>query len=113
MVYRVFVEKKPELANEAKALLNDVRNLLGITALENVRLLNCYDAENISKKLFDSAIDTVFSEPSWILPPQTMICPAQPSLLWSTCPVSMTREQTLLPSVSRLFPSRSVPSFIL
>ena len=51
MVYRVFVEKKPELANEAKALLNDARNLLGITALENVRLLNCYDAENISKAL--------------------------------------------------------------
>ena len=63
MVYRVFVEKKPELANEAKALLNDARNLLGITALENVRLLNCYDAENISKELFDSAIGTVFSEP--------------------------------------------------
>jgi len=63
LVYRVFVEKKPELANEAKALLNDARNLLGITALENVRLLNCYDAENISKELFDSAIDTVFSEP--------------------------------------------------
>ena len=63
MVYRVYVEKKPELANEAKALLNDARNLLGITALENVRLLNCYDAENISKELFDSAIGTVFSEP--------------------------------------------------
>ena len=63
MVYRVYVEKKPELANEAKALLNDARNLLGITALENVRLLNCYDAENIAKELFDYAIDTVFSEP--------------------------------------------------
>ena len=63
MVYRVFVEKKPDLANEAKALLNDARNLLGIAALENVRLLNCYDAENITKELFDYAIDTVFSEP--------------------------------------------------
>ena len=63
MVYRVFVEKKAELANEAKALLNDARNLLGITSLENVRLLNCYDAENITKELFDYAIDTVFSEP--------------------------------------------------
>ena len=63
MVYRVYVEKKPELANEARALLNDARNLLGITALENVRLLNCYDAENITAELFDYAIDTVFSEP--------------------------------------------------
>ena len=63
MVYRVYVEKKEELANEAKALLNDARNLLGIKSLEKVRLLNRYDAENITKELFDYAIDTVFSEP--------------------------------------------------
>ena len=36
MVYRVFVEKKQELANEAKALLSDARTLLGIAALEAV-----------------------------------------------------------------------------
>ncbi len=63
MVYRVFVEKKPALANEAKALLNDARTLLGITALENVRVINRYDAENITKELFDYAKGTVFSEP--------------------------------------------------
>ena len=63
MVYRVYVEKKPELANEAKALLNDAGNLLGIQSLKAVRLLNCYDAENISKELFEYAIGTVFSEP--------------------------------------------------
>ena len=61
MVYRVYVEKKPELANEAKALLSDARNLLGISALENVRLLNCYDAENIDSDLFEYATKTVFS----------------------------------------------------
>ncbi len=63
MVYRVFVEKKPALANEAKALLSDARTLLGITALENVRLFNRYDAENISEDLFTYATGTVFSEP--------------------------------------------------
>ena len=63
MVYRVYVEKKPGLDNEARALLGDVRNLLGISSLENVRLLNCYDAENITKELFDYATATVFSEP--------------------------------------------------
>ncbi len=63
MVYRVFVEKKPALANEAKALLSDARALLGITALENVRLFNRYDAENISEELFHYAKGTVFSEP--------------------------------------------------
>ena len=63
MVYRVFVEKKPELANEAKALLNDARTLLGIEYLENVRLFNRYDAENIDEPLFAYAVKTVFSEP--------------------------------------------------
>ncbi len=63
MVYRIFVEKKKELANEAKALLNDAKNLLGIKNLEDVRIINRYDAENITEELFDYAVKTVFSEP--------------------------------------------------
>ena len=63
MVYRVFVEKKPELANEANALLSDARTLLGISGLENIRLFNRYDAENIDEPLFAYAVKTVFSEP--------------------------------------------------
>ena len=63
MVYRVYVEKKKELAHEAKALLGDARTLLGINSLEEVRVINRYDAENITEELFDYAIKTVFSEP--------------------------------------------------
>ena len=63
MVYRIFVEKKKELANEARALLSDARTLLGIGALADVRILNRYDAENMSRELFDYAVRTVFSEP--------------------------------------------------
>ena len=63
MVYRVFVEKREGLANEAKGLLHDARNLLGIARLTDVRLFNRYDAENITKELFDYAVKTVFSEP--------------------------------------------------
>lgn len=63
MVYRIFVEKKKELANEAKALLNDAKNLLGIEKIEDVRVINRYDAENITEELFDYAVKTVFSEP--------------------------------------------------
>ena len=63
MVYRVFVEKKPGLDNEARALLNDARSLLGIQGLQKVRLFNRYDAENINEELFSYAIRTVFSEP--------------------------------------------------
>ena len=63
MVYRVYVEKKPELAHEANALCAELRNLVGITGLERVRLLNRYDAENITPELFEDAKRTVFSEP--------------------------------------------------
>ncbi len=63
MVYRVYVEKKNELANEAKGLLSEAKNLLGITNLTDVRIFNRYDAENITEDLFNYAIGTVFSEP--------------------------------------------------
>ena len=63
MVYRIFVEKKEGLDNEAKGLLNEAKNLLGIEALENIRLFNRYDAQNISEDLFNYAVSTVFSEP--------------------------------------------------
>ena len=63
MVYRIYVEKKEALANEARALLSEIRTFLGISSVEKVRVINRYDAENIDKELFDYAVDTVFSEP--------------------------------------------------
>ena len=63
MVYRVFTEKKKELAQEAKSLLENIRGLLQITSVKDVRVINRYDAENIDEKLFDYAVKTVFSEP--------------------------------------------------
>ncbi len=63
MVYRIFVEKREGLDNEARGLLSECQNLLGIEALEKVRLFNRYDAENITLELFGYAVQTVFSEP--------------------------------------------------
>ena len=63
MVYRIFVEKRKELANEARALLADAVGVLGIERLTDVRVFNRYDAENITEELFDYAVKTVFSEP--------------------------------------------------
>ena len=63
MVYRVYVEKKAELASEAKSALSDIRGLLGITSLENIRVLNRYDVENMEAALFEYCKGTVFSEP--------------------------------------------------
>ena len=67
MVYRIFVEKKAELAHEANGLLTELRNVVGIEALESVRLLNRYDVENIDGALFQKAVGTIFPSRSWIL----------------------------------------------
>ena len=63
MVYRIFVEKKEGLDNEARGLLSEAKNLLGIENLTAIRLFNRYDAENITQELFDYSVKTVFSEP--------------------------------------------------
>ena len=63
MVYRIYVEKREELAHEAHALLSELKNLLGISALTSVRVLNRYDAEGIEGDLLSEAVRYVFSEP--------------------------------------------------
>ena len=63
MVYRAYVEKKKELANEARSLKNELVSLLGVAGLENVRILNRYDIENTEKEIFEYSKTTVLSEP--------------------------------------------------
>ena len=63
MVYRIYVEKKCGLDNEARALKNELSAFLGINGVERVRIINRYDAENITEELFDYAVKTVLSEP--------------------------------------------------
>ena len=63
MVYRVYVEKKEGLRHEAAGCFGELKSLLGIAALEGVRVLNRYDVELQDKALFDRAVRTVFSEP--------------------------------------------------
>ena len=53
MVYRIYVEKKPGFDHEASALCHELKSFLGIKGLENVRILNRYDAENIEEALFE------------------------------------------------------------
>ena len=63
MVYRIYVEKKVGLQNEANSLLSELKTFLGIDGIEKIRIFNRYDAENITAELFDYAVKTVFSEP--------------------------------------------------
>ena len=63
MVYCIFVEKKPAFRQESEGLRREAVELLGISSLQDVRIINRYDAENISEELFSYAVKTVFSEP--------------------------------------------------
>lgn len=63
-VKRVFVEKRPGFRVEAESCLKDFRENLGITELENVRVVSRYDVENISDADFDNAVKAVLSEPA-------------------------------------------------
>ena len=74
MVYRVFVEKRQGLAQEAESLCGELRNFLGLTDLTGVRMLNRYDAEGLTAEVFDRAVRTVA---------------AMPALRWSTYRVSL------------------------
>ena len=46
-VFRIYVEKKPEFAVEAKSVLSDVKTALRLNSLENIRILNRYDADRL------------------------------------------------------------------
>ena len=62
-VKRVYVEKKPEFAVQAKELRHEVKSYLGIKTVKNVRVLIRYDVENLSDATYKQALGTVFSEP--------------------------------------------------
>ena len=63
MVRRIYVEKKPGLRQEAQSLLRELRTVVGVSALEDLRLLNRYDAEGLDEAAFRRAVGTVLSEP--------------------------------------------------
>ena len=63
MVERIYVEKQSAFAQEAQAAIADIRNVLGITSVNGLRILNRYDVEGVDSVLFSSCRFTVFAEP--------------------------------------------------
>ena len=62
-VRRIFVEKKPAYAVKAGELREELEHYLGISNVENVRVLIRYDIENLSEETYKKALVTIFSEP--------------------------------------------------
>jgi phosphoribosylformylglycinamidine synthase len=62
-IRRLYVEKKPPFAVEARKLWHDLRDNLGLAALEGVRLVVRYDVEGLEDAPMEAARWTVFAEP--------------------------------------------------
>ena len=63
-VIRIFVEKKPGFDIEAGHIIADLRENLGMTAIEDLRYLNRYDISGLSQEEFQQARGTILSEPN-------------------------------------------------
>ena len=58
----IFVEKKNDFNIEGKSLLEDFKNNLGITSLEEVRVVNKYTLGEMKEEDYKKALYTIFSE---------------------------------------------------
>ena len=63
-VRRVYVEKKPDFAVQAKDLKHEIKGYLGISDVESVRVLIRYDVENVSDETFEKACKGIFASRS-------------------------------------------------
>ncbi|MCL2694307.1 MAG: phosphoribosylformylglycinamidine synthase [Oscillospiraceae bacterium] len=63
-VYSIFTEKKPEYAALSDSTLAEIQSALLINSLENLRIVNLYEAEGLTREAFDKAVPIVFSEPA-------------------------------------------------
>ncbi len=63
-VLRLFVEKRQGMNVVAKETMWDLRHNLGVRAIEDLRFVNRYDVEDLSKEDFDRAKNIILSEPN-------------------------------------------------
>lgn len=63
-VIRLFVEKRGEMNVVAEQTKWDLRHNLGIRAIEELRFLNRYDIEGMTREEFDKAKNIILSEPN-------------------------------------------------
>ncbi|MBQ4015617.1 MAG: phosphoribosylformylglycinamidine synthase, partial [Treponema sp.] len=62
-MFRIYVERQKGFENEARRILSDVKNFLGISSVKSVRYLNRYDIENVMPAVAKTAVQRIFSEP--------------------------------------------------
>ena len=108
-VIRVFVEKRDGFDVEARHMLDDLRDNLGMTAIRSLRLLNRYDVEGLTAEEFEQALVTVFSERTTYMtrrstPERDGVCSP-----WSIFPDSTISAPIRRPSASSCSRRANVP----
>lgn len=64
-VRRIYVEKKKPYAVAAAQLQDEIRSFLGVTGIDEVRVLIRYDVENISDAVFKKPAGQSFPNRRW------------------------------------------------
>ncbi|ONI43643.1 phosphoribosylformylglycinamidine synthase [Candidatus Epulonipiscioides gigas] len=62
-IFRLYVEKKTGIDIVAESIKQELKHFLHIENVEDVRVFNRYDVENIKKEVYEKAKVTIFSEP--------------------------------------------------
>ncbi|HHX60848.1 MAG TPA: phosphoribosylformylglycinamidine synthase [Epulopiscium sp.] len=63
-IFRIYVEKKDQFNVKAESLLKEFVDFLGVKTVKNVRFLERYDIEGITKETYDKALNTVLADPA-------------------------------------------------
>ena len=66
-VRRVYAEKKPDFAVQAKDLKHEISSYLGIKSVTGVRVLIRYDVENISDEVLRRHVPAYFPSLRWMI----------------------------------------------
>ncbi|MDF2614912.1 MAG: phosphoribosylformylglycinamidine synthase [Clostridia bacterium] len=62
-VFRVYVEKRKGFDVEVRRMKKELKEFLHIDSVTDIRLLNRYDIEHVTKEAYTKALNTIFSEP--------------------------------------------------
>ena len=62
-VFRCYAEKRPGYDVKAQQTLHELKEQLGLSGLEGLRIFCRYDVEGIDRDVFLRSTTTVFSEP--------------------------------------------------
>ena len=109
MVERIYVEKQPAFAQEATSAFADIRNVLGLTQVNSLSIINRYDVEGVDHALFSSCRYTVFAEPQIDVTYDEIPQGADASFAVSICRGSLISGRRLARSASRCFPASARP----